>query len=92
MINIEGLNKADVLRVLYDNSRPLGLGFLYYIPAPMMVEEAEELLKVTTNFDYLKGRIMKIDLNSDVEFEEWLYDRDNGNGSAQRAIKILRKE
>jgi hypothetical protein len=34
---------------------------------------------------------MKVDLSSDVEFEEWLYDRDNGSGSAQQVIDSLRK-
>lgn len=33
---------------------------------------------------------MKVDLSSDVEFEEWLYDRDNGQGAAQRVIDGLR--
>lgn len=53
-------------------------------------EEAEELLRMGTYFDYLKGRVMKVDLSNDDCFEEWLYDRDNGNGAAQRAINQLR--
>ena len=57
----------------------------------MTVEEAEEILKKTTDFDYLKGRVMKVDLSSDDGFEEWLYDRDNGNGAAHRAIDELRR-
>jgi hypothetical protein len=89
MINIEGLKKAEVLKVLYNNSKPLGLGILQFENTDMTTEEAEELLEDQTYFDYLKGRVMKIDLKSDVEFEEWLYDRDNGQGAAQRAIDSL---
>ena len=37
-------------------------------------------------FDYLKGRVMKVDLSEDDGFEEWLYDRDNGEGAAQSAL------
>lgn len=92
MVNIKGLNKAEVLAALYNNSKPLGLGFLHFDEKDMTVAEAEELLKQTTYFDYLKGRVMKVDLSSDDGFDEWLYDRDNGNGSAQRVIEKLRRQ
>lgn len=92
MVDTRGLNKAEVLAVLYNNSKPQGLGFLHFEPKEMTVAEAEEILKQTTDFDYLKGRVMKVDLSSDDGFEEWLYDRDNGNGAAQRAIDELRRE
>lgn len=90
MVNIEGLNKAEVLRDLYNASKVRGLGFFEATGVPMETTEAEELLKHTTDFDYLYGKVMKIDLASDVEFKEWLYDRDNGEGAAQRVIDRLR--
>lgn len=90
MVDIKGLNKAEVLAALYNNSKPLGLGFLHFDPMDMTVAEAEEILNQTTYFDYLKGRVMKVDLSSDDSFEEWLYDRDNGKGAAQRVIDSLR--
>lgn len=90
MVDIKGLNKAEVLVALYNNSKPQGLGFLHFESKDMTVSEAEEILKQTTDFDYLKGRVMKVDLSSDDGFEEWLYDRDNGSGAAQRAIDTLK--
>ena len=90
MVNIEGLNKADVLAALYNASRPQGMGFLNYDPAPMSRETAQNNLDKTTYFDYLGGRVMKVDLAGDAEFRESLYDRDNGEGAAQRAIDALR--
>lgn len=90
MVDIKGLNKAEVLAALYNNSKPLGLGFFHFDAKDMTVAEAEEILKQTTDFDYLKGRVMKVNLSSDGGFEEWLYDRDNGNGAAQRAVDALR--
>lgn len=90
MVDIKGLNKAEVLAALYNNSKPQGLGFLHFDAKDMTVAEAEEILKQTTDFDYLKGRVMKVDLSSDDGFGEWLYDRDNGNGGAQRAVDALR--
>lgn len=90
MIDTRDLKKAAVLAALYNASKPQGLGFLQFDPAPMTEKEAEEVLKCGTYFDYLKGRIMKVDLKNDDGFDERLYDRDNGLGAAQRAINRIR--
>ena len=92
MIDITGLDKADVLAALYNNSRPQGLGFLQFNPAPMTTEEARAELAAGTYFDYLHGRVMKIDLAADDFFEERLYDRDLGEGAARRVINELRSK
>lgn len=91
MVSIQGLSKAAVLAVLYNASKPQGMGFMHYEPKPMEEAEAATLLKQGTDFDYLKGRVMKIRLKSDEGFEEALYDRDNGRGAAQRAIDSLKR-
>lgn len=90
MIDIKGLNKAAVLAALYNASRPLGMGILHYTPDDMTSEQAEELLKKHQYFDYLQGRVMKVNLESDDGFEERLYDRDNGQGAAARAVDEIR--
>ncbi len=89
MISLKGLNKADVLAALYNASKPQGMGFMHYDPKPMTRDEAEALLEETTDFDYLKGRVMKVDLSGD-ELDERGYG-DNGKGAAERAIAELRK-
>lgn len=88
VIDITGISKAKILAALYNNSQPLGMGFLHYDPTPMTEQEAEELLKQFNYFDYLKGRVMKIDLSGDA-LSTRLYDRDNGEGAAYRAIEAL---
>lgn len=88
MIDIKGLNKADVLAALYNASRPLGMGFLHYDPKPMTGKEAETYAE-QTYFDYLKGRVMKVKLQGG-EFDERLYDRDNGAGTAQIVVDAVR--
>ena len=88
MINIKGINKAEVLKRLYDNSQPLGMGFLQAEAGNMSIEEAESIIRNNKDFDYLKGRVMKVDLSSD-EFDPWLYDRDNGQGAAKKALSDL---
>lgn len=87
-INIEKKNKAEILAALYNASKPQGLGFLHFDPTPMSTMEAEELLKGQTYFDYLKGRVMKINLEGN-ELDTWGYDRDNGEGAAQKIIDAL---
>ena len=87
MIKYNDLTKAEVLCALYNNAKSQGLGLFLADKKEMEVAQAEELLKITTNFDYIQGRVLKVDLSDDEGFEEWLYDRDNGKGSAQRALR-----
>ncbi len=91
MISIEGLSRAEVLAGLYNAARPQGLGFLHYDKKPMTTEDAQKLLDGgATYFDYLQGRVMKMNFDSDNQIEERLYDRDNGAGAAQQVIDALR--
>jgi hypothetical protein len=88
-ISLIGLDKAKVLAALYNASKPQGRGFMKYNPAPMTRETAEQLLQHGTYFDYLSGRVMKVDLSGD-ELDPWGYDRDNGQGAAKRVIAALK--
>lgn len=90
-IDISKLDKAEVLAALYNNSQPLGMGILHYDPKPMGKEEAGRLLEQSGErpyFDYLKGRVMKVDLSGNI-LRTRLYDRDNGSGAAFSAISHL---
>jgi hypothetical protein len=91
-MNIAGLDKAEVLAALYNNARQQGMGFLQTRGAEgMTVEQARE--EIANNkrmyFDYLHGRVMKISLRGD-ELETALYNRDNGQGTAESIIAALR--
>lgn len=88
-IDITGLDKAEVLAILYNNAKPQGLGFLHYDPKDMTVEEARKALQTETYFDYPGGRVMKVDLSEDT-FDPYLYNRDNGEGLAEKLIEELR--
>lgn len=88
-INIKGINKAEVLAALYNNSRVQGMGALQARDGLMSKEDAETMIeKSGLHFDYLHGKIMKVDLKGD-DFDPWLYDRDNGDGAASRALEPL---
>jgi hypothetical protein len=85
MIDIEGFDKARVLKALYDHSKVQGMGFLAQRLSPLTIEECRNLLTEQTYFDYLYGKVVKVDLSGD-RFDERLYDRDNGSGAAEFAI------
>ena len=89
MVNTQGIDKRQVLAALYNASKTQGSGWFHFTPEDMTADEAGKLLESETYFDYLKGRVMKVNLENDSEFEEWLYDRDNGVGAAQRAIDSI---
>lgn len=81
--------KPKLLTALYNAAKPLGMGFLHYDPTPMTITEAEQILAEANErqrghvyFDYLKGRVMKLDFSGDtLNFR--LYDRDNGEGRGE---------
>jgi hypothetical protein len=87
-MNIKGKNKAKILAALYNRSRPQGMGFLQAKAGDMTEEEAAELLKTETYFDYLRGRVMKIDLSGD-ELRTDLYNRDLGQGAAEAIVNAI---
>jgi hypothetical protein len=90
-MDITGLDKAEVLAALYNRAKPLGLGFSQYTPEKMTKEEAQSILDEygkTKYFDYLKGRVIKVDLTNN-EIRTDLYNRDNGQGAAENILAPL---
>lgn len=85
VVDISGLDKADVLAALYNHSKSQGMGLLWSTPEDMGHEEAAQLLNQNSYFDYLNGRVMKVNLGGST-LDTWGYDRDNGDGAARRAI------
>lgn len=99
MINIEGLDKAKVLHALWHASHAQGISFLGFTGG-FPLERAEELIKKRYDnrgeedsyrlyFDYVDGHVIKCNLGGDT-FDEYLFDRDCGEGAAAKAIENLR--
>lgn len=89
-MDISHLDKAVVLAALYNKARVQGMGVLHAKPDDMSIEEARALLAAgQLRFDYLHGRVMKIDL-SKADLWTALYNRDNGEGAAEAIITELR--
>jgi len=100
MISIKDLEKAKVLKVLFNNSKVQGLNAqLGLHPDDLTDSQARRILCQLTHtttgeidIDYLLRKVMKVNLTSDVEFDPAMYDRDNGEGAAIRAVDTLREK
>lgn len=104
-INIAGLNKEDVLCALFNASFQQGMGRIHAEGrANITPQEAAAIIAAdkaefarngwgdnALNYDYLRGRVMKVDISGD-EFCPRLYDRDVGQGAAANVIEALRAE
>ncbi len=92
MIDIKGLDKAEVIKELHDYSRTCGYGSHHPLHInEMCMEEATELAAIAGGqLDWVRGCPMKVDLSGDA-FSPLAYNRDNGQGAAQAAITALRQ-
>ena len=91
-ISIDGLDRVAVFQALYDNAKVLGMGAMHATSGPLSRAEALQEMGKSPElyFDYVRGRVMKVDLSS-TELHPALYDRDNGPGAVQRVISDLRQ-
>lgn len=91
-VNIRGLDVADVLVALWEHSQEQGFSFLGTYSKNFTREQAQEELERNHGYcDYVNGRVIKCDLfPGATEFDSRLYDRDNGDGAAERAVDSIR--
>lgn len=95
MVNIEGLDKAIVLCALFNEAKVQKLGsslkHMTELTHVMEVPEAKVLLNQDIYFNHVYGKILKINLRSDMEFDECHYDQYNGVGKAHEVIHKCRR-
>ena len=66
MVNIQGLDKAEVLLELYNHSHQQGLGMIQPLKQ-LTIDDCRLLLEEDYDFDYLFGKVMKVNLSSDED-------------------------
>lgn len=80
-VDISGLDKAEVFKALYDKAGTPGLaGVEFYVramngePDELPLDEAKAIIAEGLEFDYVRGRRLKLDLSQDrlyvVEYDE----------------------
>lgn len=84
------LEAETVLRALWNGSFPAA----YYNMSgmtPPELDETELKNSVDGRVDYLSGRVIKIDFGRYPKIDVRLYDRDVGEGAAQKIVDSLKK-
>ena len=97
-IDIKGLDKAKVLKALWDHSHVQEKSYLSRqrvddsgFTIEMAQREIDYCKGHRLHYYYVYGHVIKCDITDD-EFDPWLYDEACGEGMAQKAINDLRKE
>ena len=90
-IDITGIDKAELLVALYHGTHPLGMGVLHDNPE-FGIDDAKAALasEPSGRLDYVSGRPIKVNISGN-SFDPALYDRDAGEGAAQRIVDMLNK-
>jgi hypothetical protein len=101
-LDVSEIDPIILFMILYNNSKQQGMGFLQISGVQDIdQDQAAQILKQqppcpvhfrkkTNGFqprmlDYVNGRVMKCSINGE-ELDTWGYDRDNGEGAAQKSI------
>ncbi len=85
-VDCTGLAKEDVLAHLYNNAKPLAIGYFQAKTEPMGVQEAKSQLSKNSYFDYLYGRPLKINFSDYPFMDSHLYDRDQGGPGTMKGL------
>lgn len=95
MISYAGIDEAVLVHALYHGTVAQGMGMLHDCRQLTLTQVRADFAAQSVNwqygFDYYRGRPLKIQLDPKTkEFDPRLYDRDAGEGAAQRIIDQLR--
>ncbi len=91
-VNIEGIDKADLVIALHARARAQGVGVFADAGCKGRLDRKkieEQLAEGYTYFDYVEGRVLKCSIKG-PEMDTWLYNRDNGEEAAEGVIEGLR--
>ena len=87
-MDIQGIDKVLLLKKLWEGSAPARFFQMSGMPAPTWDEEAAKKA-VLGYIDYFQGRVIKMNIHDKI-IKTDLYDRDNGQGAAGRAVEAAR--
>lgn len=90
LIDISGVDRAELLATLYNGAQPFGFGTHQFEDRDMTQDEAQALLDGgKLEFDYHKGRLLKVKFTGG-QIDDWGYDKTYGAGVVQRVVENLR--
>jgi len=98
-VDIKGLDRGEIVAAFFNAAMPKGLGFVKVTDNQISAKQGRALLEAHKNertghtyFDYVEGRLLKLDFDETDQLWVDLYDRDNGNGLGAEIIAELRRQ
>lgn len=101
-LDISGIDKAELLAALHNNTRALGMGRIHDLKRDLTVEEGRNILRSKEeqlsklhnftgemHFDYLQGRPLKVTFKDATLRGVELYDRDAGAGMCELVVAAV---
>lgn len=88
MFNTDAL-KLTLFFALINKSK-IALNYIY-LDSDLLAHDATLRMIKRGYIDYFNGRVFKSNISGDI-FETGLYNRDNGNGAAERIVQNLRDQ
>jgi len=90
-VDIKGIDKVEILKHLWDNSKPASFYNKYCPIAPPRFDYEESMEAVKMPIDYFRGRLIKCDLSKD-SVDPSRYDQDFGTGKFQQIINQIKQQ
>jgi hypothetical protein len=93
-VDIAGIDRGKLIVALYNAASPGGpqsMGWLHWKPGDLSPDEEHTLTDDNLWIDYLGGRALKVGFEGDA-LTSYLYDREYGEGAAQRIVDNLRAQ
>lgn len=88
---INGISKEKVIEAVYNNSLPLRMGWLQFVPGDISLGKVRQLIEQMDFFDYVAGRYMKCYFEGDTFIIADDYD-ETQQTAWQEAEEYLGKE
>lgn len=95
VFDFTGYDPIEVFRLIYENSKPLGLGIFHFDPTPLSYEEAvkiyDEHKPSFLYFDYVKGRCLKVDFSTFPKLDLYYPIYDHGRDFPDKIFAVLNR-
>jgi hypothetical protein len=94
MVDVTGINRDDLLKALWENSKPASFFSFNPVAAPKFdLDDAKRSTQSGGYVDYACGRCIKAAIygNSDT-IDPFGYDREYGSGSFQKIVDKLKSK
>ena len=81
VFDVTDIDIREIIKLAYENSNPLGKGWIHFIPGQLTDEEVDEIIEkqsasiFAVSIDYIKGRSVKLTIHNvtKVKREHGLY-------------------